>query len=251
MPYFGSGDCTECPPRIGMPASFAFDAPPARISRRSSTGSSFGKGHQVEREQRLRPHRPDVAHRVGRGDLPVGERVVEHRGEEVHRLHHRQVLGEPVHRRVVAGLEADQRVLRLRCSAAPPAARRAGRAAASPRNPRRPTSSTSADGASAPLTPSHPARTYSRCSSSSSTVDTAQVVLLGVVEHALQRAPVEHQLEHVELRRASGRAAARSSAPPASASRRSPAAPAECAGSRRAGAARPSAAPRSRCRARP
>ena len=34
MPYFSSGSSTLWPPRIGMPASVAFEAPPRRIASR-------------------------------------------------------------------------------------------------------------------------------------------------------------------------------------------------------------------------
>ena len=42
IPYFGSGDWIECPPRTGMPASRALSAPPARIAFSIRIGSSFG-----------------------------------------------------------------------------------------------------------------------------------------------------------------------------------------------------------------
>ncbi len=64
---------------------------------------------EVEREDRLRPHRVDVGERVRRGDLAELPRVVDHRREEVDRLHHRELAGQSIHRGVVAGGKAHQR----------------------------------------------------------------------------------------------------------------------------------------------
>ena len=86
------------------------------------------KGHEIQGEERPGAHGPDVGEGVGRGDLPEGEGVVDHRGEEVdggdHRLGGRQtvhrgvvVRGEP-HQRpcVLSGLQAAQDLRQIRRS---------------------------------------------------------------------------------------------------------------------------------------
>ena len=65
----------------------------------------------VERDRHLGAHRVDVAERIGRGDLAVGVGVVHDRCEEVDGEHHRAVVADPIHRRIVRHIEADQEVL--------------------------------------------------------------------------------------------------------------------------------------------
>ena len=43
--------------------------------------------NDVERGQRASAHRKDVGKRIGRGDLPIGKRVVHDRCEEINGLH--------------------------------------------------------------------------------------------------------------------------------------------------------------------
>ena len=64
-----------------------------------------GEGDEVQGEQRAGAHGPDVGERVGGGNLSVGERVVHHRREEVHRGDHRLAGVQTVHRGVVGGGE--------------------------------------------------------------------------------------------------------------------------------------------------
>ena len=63
----------------------------------------LGREHdQIEGGQRHPAHGIDVGDGVGRGDLaePVG--IVHRRGDEVHGVDHGDLVGQPVHRRVVA-----------------------------------------------------------------------------------------------------------------------------------------------------
>ena len=61
-----------------------------------------------ERRHRLPAHRVDVAERVGRGDLAVGERIVDDRREEIDRLHERWAARPPVDTGIVRGPVVDQ-----------------------------------------------------------------------------------------------------------------------------------------------
>ena len=126
MPYLGSGSSIEWPPTIGTPASAATSAPPSRICASVSAPEPVERERdQVERGQRLRAHRVHVGERVRRGDPAEVARVVDDRREEVDGLHERQLVGDPVDARVVAGLGADQQrrvVLRGQPRRAPPAA---------------------------------------------------------------------------------------------------------------------------------
>ena len=64
----------------------------------------------IQRTHRLAAHRVDVGERVGSGDPPEVERIIDDRGEEVDRVDQREVLPQPVDPRVIGGLEADQHV---------------------------------------------------------------------------------------------------------------------------------------------
>ena len=55
-------------------------------------------------------HRVDVGERVGRGDAAEVERIVDHRHEEVGGRDDAGLVVEPPHRRVVAGLRADEQI---------------------------------------------------------------------------------------------------------------------------------------------
>ena len=69
-----------------------------------------GEGHDVQRQQRRRPHRVDVADGVGGRNLSVLIRVVDQRRDVVHGLRNRQVGRQSIHRRVVGSLKTNQQV---------------------------------------------------------------------------------------------------------------------------------------------
>ena len=64
----------------------------------------------IEREEDRAAHGVDVAHAVGGGDGAVGPGVVDDRGEEIDRLHDRQIGRKAIDRGVVAGLETDDEI---------------------------------------------------------------------------------------------------------------------------------------------
>ncbi len=66
------------------------------------------EGDQVQRTDRRRAHRVDVRQRVGGSDPPEVEWVIDDRGEEVDRVHQREVLTQPVHAGVVRVPVADE-----------------------------------------------------------------------------------------------------------------------------------------------
>ena len=63
---------------------------------------------EVESGGRCPPHRVNVGHRVGRGDAPPVEGVVDDGREEVDRLHQAQPVGQEVDGGVVTGRRGDQ-----------------------------------------------------------------------------------------------------------------------------------------------
>ncbi len=82
--------------------------PPLKIVARTDRSASFGKRRNGERRERTTAHRVDVAHRIGGGDLPVDERIVDDRREEVDCLDERPLAVEPVHTRIVRSPIVDQ-----------------------------------------------------------------------------------------------------------------------------------------------
>ena len=74
----------------------------------------LGKGGDRERQERRATHREDVVQRIRGGDRTEGARVVDERREEVDREDDRAVVVQPVDRRVVGGIEPDEKILRLR-----------------------------------------------------------------------------------------------------------------------------------------
>ena len=64
----------------------------------------------IEREEDGAAHGIDVTHAVRGGDGAVGPGVVDDRGEEIDRLHHRQIGRDAIDRGVVACLETDDEV---------------------------------------------------------------------------------------------------------------------------------------------
>ena len=88
------------------------DDGPVELARESGHG---------QREEHLATHRVDVRHGVRGGDRPPGVRVVDHGREEVDRLHDRDIVRDPEHRRVVGPAQPDEEVTRrLRGDAVPP-----------------------------------------------------------------------------------------------------------------------------------
>ena len=73
----------------------------------------LGEGRDREREQRHPAHCKDVVERVRRRDRPEGPRVVDDGREEVDGEDERAVVVEPVHGRVVGGIEADEQLGRV------------------------------------------------------------------------------------------------------------------------------------------
>ena len=105
----------ECPPPTTAPASATFSAPPRRISSSISARQHRQRERRErQRQDRAAAHRVDVGERVGRGDLAEDERVVHDRREEIHREDERLSAADPIHRRVVGRVVADQQVGILR-----------------------------------------------------------------------------------------------------------------------------------------
>ena len=73
-------------------------------------GQVVGEGHDVQGGDGAGARRVDVAERVGGGNGAVVVGVVDHRREEVNRLHQRGIGAQPVDGGVVAGADADQQV---------------------------------------------------------------------------------------------------------------------------------------------
>ena len=73
----------------------------------------LGERGDGQREQWRAAHREDVVERVRRGDRAEGARVVDEWGEEVDREDDRPLVVQPVDRRVVGGIEADEEVFRI------------------------------------------------------------------------------------------------------------------------------------------
>src|SRR5262249_53907942 len=73
----------------------------------------LGKRSDGQSEQRPAAHREDVVERVRRGNRSERARVVDERGEEVDGEDERALVVEPVHSRVVGGIEADQKIFRI------------------------------------------------------------------------------------------------------------------------------------------
>ena len=75
----------------------------------SPSSTLSGKPAMASAVTGVAAHRVDVAQRVGRGDLSVGEGVVDDRREEIDRLHERRSAAwPPVHTGIVRGPEVDQ-----------------------------------------------------------------------------------------------------------------------------------------------
>ena len=67
-----------------------------------------GPRNEVQGEQGPRPHRVDIAERVGGGDGPEIVRIVHNRRKKVHRHHHRPVVSDLKHRCIIARGSVDQ-----------------------------------------------------------------------------------------------------------------------------------------------
>ncbi len=66
--------------------------------------------NQIQRGQRTAAHRVHIRKRIGRGDLPVGKRVVHDGREKVRRLHQRPVAIDSIHPCVVSCGRANQQI---------------------------------------------------------------------------------------------------------------------------------------------
>ena len=64
----------------------------------------------VQRQNRARAHRVNIAERIGRGDRAVAVRVVYNRREEVRRDDERVLRVQPVHRSVIGRANANQQI---------------------------------------------------------------------------------------------------------------------------------------------
>src|SRR5271156_2413446 len=64
-----------------------------------------------ERADGSAAHGIDIAQRIRGCDLPIGVRIVDHRGEEVDRLDQRQTVAQLVDTSVIGRLKADEDVL--------------------------------------------------------------------------------------------------------------------------------------------
>ena len=68
------------------------------------------KSEQVQARERAPAHRVDIAERVGRRDLAKRERVIDRWRDDVSGDDDGQIFGDPVHTRIIAGVEPDQQV---------------------------------------------------------------------------------------------------------------------------------------------
>ena len=80
------------------------------VAQQAEVQLLHGEVHEVERDHGPPAHRPDVRERVGGGDAPEPDRVVDDRRDVVDRRDHGDLRAEAVDRRVVGGVEADEQV---------------------------------------------------------------------------------------------------------------------------------------------
>ena len=99
-----------CPPMIAQPTSALSRDRRAKWRDRFSRERDRRNSHDVERGDRTSAHREDVGERVGRGDLAVGEWIVDDRGKEIDRLHEGAIAIETENARVVGRWGTDEHV---------------------------------------------------------------------------------------------------------------------------------------------
>jgi hypothetical protein len=91
------------------------EAPPSRMRPMVCDRQHVDRhAHQRQRQDRRAAHRIDVADRIGGGDAPEVEGVVDDGHEEVGGGDQRLLVVQPVDRGVVGGLDADQQLGRHR-----------------------------------------------------------------------------------------------------------------------------------------
>ena len=66
--------------------------------------------NDVERRPGRSTHRINVRERVGRGNLPVNERIVNNRREKIDRAHQGKVFADKIDASVVSGRDSDQEI---------------------------------------------------------------------------------------------------------------------------------------------
>ena len=71
---------------------------------------ALGEADEIQCRFDLTAHGVDIAQGIGRGNLPEGIGVIDHRREEIHRLHQSNVLGNAVDGSIVPAVVANQKV---------------------------------------------------------------------------------------------------------------------------------------------
>ena len=71
---------------------------------------ALGEADKIQCRFDLTAHGVDIAQGIGRGNLPKGIGVINHRREEIHRLHQGNVLGNAVDGSIVPAVVANQKV---------------------------------------------------------------------------------------------------------------------------------------------
>ena len=71
---------------------------------------ALGEADKIQCRFDLTAHSVDIAQGIGRGDLPEGIGVIDHRREEIHRLHQGNILGNAVDGSIVPAVVANQKV---------------------------------------------------------------------------------------------------------------------------------------------
>ena len=107
-PKIGSGLRIVWPPATVPPASATTSRRGFEDRRDRVAREVLGERGDVHRHGDPPAHREHVAARVGGGDGAEVRRVIDERREEVGRRHQRDVVGEPVDRRVVERSEPDE-----------------------------------------------------------------------------------------------------------------------------------------------
>jgi hypothetical protein len=71
---------------------------------------ALGEADKIQCRFDLTAHGVDIAQGIGRSDLPEGIGVIDHRREEIHRLHQGNILGNAVDGSIVPAVVANQKV---------------------------------------------------------------------------------------------------------------------------------------------
>ena len=109
-PYFTPVSAMECPPASVPLASATFFGTAAQDLPQHVQIHALGEADKIQCRFDLTAHGVDIAQGIGRGNLPEGIGVIDHRREEIHRLHQGNVLGDAVDGSIVPAVVANQKV---------------------------------------------------------------------------------------------------------------------------------------------